>query len=68
MPPLPLPEIVTWYVPAAALLGMLIVRVLANVGLPDAGLKVNVVPSGPPPAERLTEDDVPLSKAVVIAV
>lgn len=66
--PPPLPATVTWYVPVAALLGMLIVRVLENVGFPDAGLKVKVVPSGPPLAERLTVDDVPLSKVVVTVV
>lgn len=46
---------------------MLIVRVLTNVGFPDAGPKVKVVPSGPL-AERLTVDDVPLSKVVVTVV
>mgnify|MGYP003363488999 CR=1 FL=1 len=66
--PPPLPATVTWYVPVATLLGILIVRVLANVGFPDAGLKVNDVPSGPPLAERLTEVDVPLSKVVVTVV
>lgn len=58
-----MPVTVTEYEPKGVDKDVVIVRVLVNCGLPDAGLKLHEAPEGSPPEQdKLTVCDCPLVK------